>query len=176
MLLSGTVPFSVVTSSAEVDESTVTLVDLGGDQRGERLAGQAVGRGRGDRVLPGWRGRAGAGGAVPGEIREARGRGCDLEGVDERALALVTVTVTLLAPDGTDTAPVTEPPLVSSVAVVLGASTVWPSMEAPLAICVDCRLVCRLVSELCMDCMLDTSLICSSWLRNWVGSVGCSGF
>jgi hypothetical protein len=27
-----------------------------------------------------------------------------------------------------------------------------------------------------MDCMLETWLICSNWVRNWVGSEGCSGF
>ena len=81
-----------------------------------------------------------------------------------------------MAPLGAITAPLTEPPVESRVAVVPGASTVWPIRVVPLAICVDCRLVCSDVSELCMVCMLETWLICSSWVRNWVGSAGCSGF
>src|ERR1700738_975582 len=176
MLLSGTVPFSVVTSSAWVDESTVTLVTLAA------ISGVSF-----VLVRPSLEAAAivycPAGAAapllvVPFHVKfvSPEVAGATWKVLTSAPLELVTLTVTLLAPDAADTAPVTVPPLESSVAVVLGARTVWPSIEAPLAICVDCRLVCRPDSEVCIDCMLDTWLICSSWLRNCVGSLGCSGF
>ena len=100
MLLSGTVPFSVVTSSAWVDGSTVTLVTLAATS-GVSFVCVAPSRGRrGDRVLP-----AGAAApvlVVPFQVKlvSPEAAGVTWKVLTSAPLESVTVTVTLVAPVG----------------------------------------------------------------------------
>src|SRR5215469_3359146 len=87
---------------------------------------------------------------------------------------LVTDTVRLLAPVGATTAPDTEPPD-ARLAVLPGASTLWPRSEVPDSTCEACSPEASPEIEVCRLCRLDTSESPSICARNCVGSVGFSG-